>query len=178
MMLKTHAVYIALIVLLLIFGRVWLSEHDARVKAEQTVKQQQDKVQVLQEQIKAIPVQTAAKVQVVTRVVHDAQTPAQVVAAIPQLTDVPLQARVSPINPADVEVAAQPLIQVLGELKTAQVELSACQQVDGLKDQQLAAKDTEIVALKKKPKLLERVKHVAEAVGVGIAVGFVLAAKL
>lgn len=172
---KTHAVYIIAIAALLLFGRVWLQEHDAKVLAEQTVKQQAAQVADLQKQIDAVLAQTTAKVQVVTKVVHDAITPSQVVAAIPKLSDLPLQARVAPDNPLDVEVAAQPLIQALGELKTTQVELSACQQVDGFKDKQLTAKDEQIKALNKKPRFLTRIKHVAEAVGVGIAVGFLLA---
>ena len=95
---------------------------------------------------------------------HNAVTPSQVVAAIPTLTDVPLATREITGNPVDVEVAAQPLMQLVGELKTAQIELGACQQVSGLKDQQ-------IVALKKKPKFFTRLKHVAEAVGVGVGIG-------
>lgn len=169
-----HLFYIIIIAVGLLSFRVWLSEHDARVAAENVVKQSEATVATLQAQIKAIPAQTAAKVQVVTRVVHDAVTPSQVVAAIPQLTDVPLATREIPGNPVDVEVAAQPLMQLVGELKTSQINLGACEQVSGLKDQQLTAKDAEIVALKKKPKFLTRMKHVAEALGIGIAIGVLL----
>jgi hypothetical protein len=96
--------------------RVWLSEHDARVLAESTVRDKQAQVVSLQKQIDAIPAQTAAKVQVVTKVVHDAVTPSQVVAAIPDLTQIPLQARVSPVDSVSVEVAAQPLMQLVGRI--------------------------------------------------------------
>jgi hypothetical protein len=70
-----------------------------------------------------------------------------------------------------VEVAAAPLMQLVGELKTSQIELGACQQVSGLKDQQLVAKDVEIVALKKKPRFIKRIENVAIAVGAGIGIG-------
>lgn len=171
---KTHLFYIVLIVGGVLSFRVWLSEHDARVQAENAVKQAQVTVASLQKQIDSIPPQTAAKVQVVTKVVHDAVTPSQVVAAVPTLTDVPLATRAIPGNTVDVEVAAVPLVTVLGEFKTAQIELGACQQTDALKDKQLAAKDTEIAALKKKPKFFKRVEHAAEAIGVGVAIGVLL----
>ena len=116
--------------------------------------------------------------QVITKVVHDAQTPTQVVAAIPDLTNIPLQARVAPDNPADVEVAAQPLMQLVGELKTSQVQLGACQQTDGLKDQQIVDLQTTIKALKKKPGFFHRVASVAKAVGVGIGIGVLIGVKL
>lgn len=167
----THLFYILLLVGGFITFRVWLAEHDARVAADNRVKVAEVTVASLQKQIDSIPAQTAAKVQVVTKIVHDAVTPSQVVAALPQVTDVPLQASVIPNNSVDVAVAAVPLMQLVGELKTTQIELGACQQTVGLKDQQIVAKDTEIVALKKKPKFLTRLKHVAEAVGVGIGIG-------
>lgn len=170
----THLFYIILIVVGLVSFRVWLSEHDARAAAEVKVKESEQTVATLQKQIESIPVQTAAKVQVVTKVVHDAATPAQVVAAIPDLTNIALQPRVSPVNPLNVEVAAAPLMQLVGELKTSQIELGACQQVSGLKDQQLVAKDVEIVALKKKPRFIKRIENVAIAVGAGIGIGVLL----
>lgn len=175
---KTHAAYILVITALLLLGRVWLSEHDARVRAEQTVKESQVLVADLKAQIVTTQQQAAAKVQVVTKTVQQAKTPSQVVAAAPSLADLPLSVREVPGNTLDVLVAAQPLAQELGELKIAQVELKACQDVSGLKDKQLAAKDTEIVALKKKPRFLVRVKHVAEAVGIGIGVGLFISTKI
>jgi hypothetical protein len=174
----THLFYVVLIAVLLISGHIWLTEHDARVASDNAVKAAQVTVKTLQAQIDAIPAVLHQRVQVVTKIVHDSVTPSQVVAAVPSLTDVPLNTRTVPGNQADVEVAAVPLMQLVGELKTSQLDLGACQQTGTLKDQQLVAKDTEIVALKKKPKFLTRVKHVAEAVGVGIAVGLFLGAKL
>lgn len=176
-MLKTHLFYIVILVLLVGGGKLWLSEHDARVQAENTVKASEVTVKTLQAQINNIPAQTAAKVQTIIKVVHDAQTPAQVVAAIPTLTNIPLAVRAIPGNLVDVEVAAQPLMQLVGELKTSEVQLGACQQTDGLKDQQITQLQNTIKALQKKPKFLTRVKHVAEAVGIGVGIGFVLAVR-
>lgn len=171
---KTHLFYIVLIIAGVIGFRLWLSEHDARVQAQSIVKQQEVTVVNLQKQIDAIQAVTAAKVQVVTKVVHDAQTPSQVVAAVPQLTNVPLAVRTIPGNPVDVVVAAQPLLQVVAEDKTAQIELAACQQTVTLQGEQLVAKGNEVAALKKKPKFFTRAAHVAEAVAAGLIVGLLV----
>lgn len=172
---RTHMFYIILIVGGVFAFHVWLQEHDARVAADNVVKQQETVVANLTTQIAATQAQAAVKVNEVKRVVKKATTPSEVVTVLPQLTNLPLNAR--PVSPTQVEVDAEPLVQLAGEAKVAEVQLAACQQVSVLKDQQIVAKDAEIVALKKKPRFLTRVKHVAEAVGVGIAIGFVLAKK-
>ena len=46
------------------------------------------------------------------------------------------------------------------------MQLGACQQTLVLVQQQTLAKDTEIKALKKKPKFLKRVEHVAEEIAI------------
>lgn len=166
---KTHLFYIILIVGGVVSFRVWLSEHDSRIAAENNVRQAEVNIVTLQKQIDSIPAQTATKVQVVTRVVHDAVTPSQVVAAVPQLTEIPLATRAIPGNQVDVEVAAQPLMQLIGELKTSQIELGGCQQVNALKDQQIVQLQVEVKAAK--PKFLQRVKQNVVAFAVGVAVG-------
>jgi ribosomal protein L11 len=171
---KTHIFYIVLIAVGLIAFRSWLQEHDARQAADNTVKQQEAQVADLKQQIVTANQQAAQKVQVVTKIVHDAVTPSQVVAAIPSLTNVPLNTREVPGNPTDVLVAAQPLIQLAGDDKAAHIQLEACQQVGALKDQQLTAKDVEIAALKKKPSFWKRVLGTAKAVGVGVGIGLLL----
>lgn len=172
--LKTHVFYVAMILGGIGFSGAWLQEHDLRLAADYAVKEQQATVASLKSQIATTQQQAAQKVQVVTRVVHDAVTPSQVVAAIPSVSSLPLATRVVPNDPVDVEVAAQPLMQLAGEAKTNGIELQACQEVSGLKDKQLAAKDTEIAALKKKPKFLTRLKNYAEAIGAGVVIGALL----
>lgn len=161
---KTHLFYIILIMLGAVSFHVWLSEHDARVAAD-------NKVIQLQQQATNIQQQTTQKVQVVTRVVRDAVTPSQVVAAIPTLTTIPVDAREIPGNKIDLVVAAKPLMQVVGDLKTAQIELDACQQVNTLKD-------AEVAALKKKPRMIKRFAGVMKAVGVGVGIGLLLSTHL
>lgn len=171
---KTHLFYIILIVLGAFSLHVWLQEHDARVLADTTIKQQEVVVADLKKQIATTQVQAAQKVIVVKQVVARATTPKEVVATLPTLTELPLNAQPVPDSPTDVQVAAVPLVQLAGEAKEAKIQLEACQSVGELKDKQLTAKDVEIVALKKKPKFLTRVKHVAEAVGVGVVIGLLL----
>lgn len=171
---KTHLFYLFVIGLAFVSFRVWLSEHDQRMSALATIKQQEVTVADLKAQIATVQQQAAQQTQVVKQVVVKATTPSAVVTALPQLTTLPLKPQVVPNDPVDLMVQAEPLVQLAGEAKTAEVQLVACQQTTDLQDKQLTAKDAEITALKKKPRFLNRVKHVAEAVGVGVAIGVLL----
>src|ERR1700728_3622851 len=114
---KTHLFYLIIIVIGIVAFRTWSTEHDQRVQAENTVKQSQQQVQALQTQITTIKTQAVQKVQTIVKIVHDAQTPAQIVQAVPQLTDVPLNARVAVDTPAQVSVDAVQFVQMLGQAK-------------------------------------------------------------
>jgi len=175
---KTHIFYIVLIVAGVIFFRSWLQEHDARLTADNAVKQQEIVVADLKQQIVVANQQAAQKVQVITKVVHDVKTPSEAVAVIPQLTDVPLNARVSVDKPNQLSLDAIPLITILGQARVDKTNLAACQQVGALKDQQLTAKDVEIAALKKKPSFWKRVTGTAKAVGIGVGIGLLLSTHL
>jgi hypothetical protein len=175
---KTHIFYIVLIAVGLIGFRSWLQEHDARLKADDTVKQQEIVVADLKQRIASAQQQATQKVQVITKVVHDVTTTAQAVAAIPQLTNAPLNVREAVDNPAQVSVDAIPLVSVIGQASIDKTNLETCQQVSGLKDQQLTAKDVEIAALKKKPSFWKRVTGTAKTVGIGIGIGLLLSTHL
>jgi hypothetical protein len=167
---KTHLFYIVLIAVGLVAFRCWLAEHDNRLQAEAIVKQGQVKNADLQQQIDTINKAVPAKVQVITKIVHDAQTPTQVVQAVPLLTNVPLNARVTPDNPAQVSVDALPLAQVLGQARQDAINLTACQQTSVLKDEQLATDKDTIKALQKKPGFWQRIK----TKGIDGVVGYML----
>jgi hypothetical protein len=175
---KTHIFYIVLIAVGFVAFRSWLQEHDARRAADAVVKQQEVLVADLKQQIAAAQQQAVQKVQVITKVVHDIQTPAQAVAHIPELTDAPLNARVSPDNGGQLSVDALPFIAILGQARIDKTNLDTCQQVASLKDQQLTAKDAEIAALKKKPSFWKRVTGTAKTVGIGIGIGLLLSTHL
>lgn len=171
---KTHIFYIVLIIVAVCGAHYWLLEHDARVKADGVIKQQEAAVATLQQQIATNNAQAAAKVQTVIKIVHDAVTPAQVVQAAPALTDVPLHARVSIDNPSQVSVDAQPLVQVLGQSKEDAINLAACKVDLNAETGIVTAKQSEIAALKKKPNFFNRVKAVAKVFGVGVGIGLLL----
>jgi len=170
----SHTVWIAAVAIALVFGRAYIAEHDARVVADAAIKTAEANVTNLQQQIAARDAVAAQKVQVITKIVHDVATPAQAVVAIPQLTDVPLNARVSIDNPAQVSVDALPLVNILGQAKIDKTNLDACQA--DLKSEQgiIDAKQTEITALKKKPSFFKRVGTVAKTVGIGIGIGLLI----
>lgn len=163
---KTHIFYIVLIAVGLIAFHSWLQEHDARLKADDTIKQQEVIVADLKQQIANAQQQAAQKVQVITKVVHDVTTPTQAVAAIPQLTNAPLDTRLAVDNAMQLSVDALQLVQVLGQAKIDKTNLDTCQTIGALKDQQSLAKDVEIAALKKKPSVWKRVGGTAKTIGV------------
>lgn len=171
---KTHIFYLVLIAIAVCCSHLWLQEHDARVKADGVVKQQEIVVSTLQQQIAASNAAAAAKIKTIVKIVHGAATPAQVVQAAPQLTDVPLNTRVASDNPSQVSVDALPFVQLLGQAKEDAVNLAACE-VNLTDETTIAsAKQTEIAALKKKPSFFKRVVSVAKAVGIGVGVGLLL----
>ncbi len=173
----THLVWIVLGASVLVGGRVWLTEHDQRMAADAAIKVSQANISNLQQQIKDRDAAAAQKTQTIVKIVHDlgpAPTTGQIVAAIPQLTDAPLNARTIPGDPVNISVAAMPLVTVLQQAAMDHVANSACQADLTAQKSISAQKDLEIAALKKKPSFLNRVKHVAEAVGVGITIGLLL----
>lgn len=123
----SHLVWVVIIVILAFAVHAWLVQHDARLQAEQQEKISEHVIEDLKSQMAEREAQRQKDVQIVTRIVHDSKTPTQVVAAIPQLTDAPLNTRVIPGSPADVAVAAQPLVELLGQCKTDAINLNACQ---------------------------------------------------
>jgi hypothetical protein len=173
----SHLCWIILIGALYFGFTVWLAEHDQRMAADAAIKVSQANIEQLQQQIKDRDAQLAHKVSIITKIVHDLPpnpTPGQIVAVIPQLTDAPLNARVIAGDALNVSVAAGPLVQVLEQAALDHAANLTCQ--EDLTGQKAisAQKDKEIAALKKKPSFVSRVKRVAEAVGVGIAIGFIL----
>jgi hypothetical protein len=175
---SSHLVWVVAIAVGLIVGKVALQEHDQRVAAEAQIKVSQAAVVSLQKQIASNDAAAAQKVQVIVREVAAVKTPAQAISAIPTLTDAPLAPRAAPDNPSSIEVAALPLVKLLGECKTAEVHLAACTS-DLTNEKAISGqKDNQIADLKRKPKLLVRLKHGAELIGTGLAIGLILAAHL
>jgi hypothetical protein len=176
--LLSHAIWIVALAVALLLGHSYLMDHDRRLLADQTIKVSEAQVKDLQAQIAATNAAAAQKVQVITKIVHDVQTPTQVVAAVPQLTDVPLHTRVAPDNPVQVSVDALPFINLLGQAKTDAINLAACQENLKAETSIVAAKQTEIVALKRKPSVFKRFIGSLKAVGIGVGIGLAISGHL
>jgi hypothetical protein len=94
------------------------------------------------------------------------------------LTDVPLHTRVAPDNPVQVSVDALPFINLLGQAKTDAINLAACQENLKAETSIVAAKQTEIVALKRKPSVFKRFIGSLKAVGIGVGIGLAISGHL
>jgi hypothetical protein len=167
-----HVLGIILAAAAVLLGHSWLTEHDARMVAEQTVKTAQTQIdslakqsqvaaQVGQQQIAALVKQAAA-----------VKTPAQAVQAIPALSDVPLNVRPAPGLPDAVTVDALPLFDELNKCKQTAVGLGVCTTRLDLQGKIDADKDTQITALKHKRGFWANVKTTAITVGIGAAIGY------
>ena len=175
----THLIWIVLVGSIYVGGHMWLQEHDQRTAADAALKASQSTILGLQQQIATTDSQAAQKVQTIVKVVHDAQTPAQVVAALPQFPDLPvLGARTVPGDPVDVEVAAQPLMDLIGRYETVVTNLNACQADFTTQKAIDVQKDTQIAILRKKPKFWHRVGSAAKLIGIGIGIGAIVAGHL
>jgi cell division protein FtsB len=171
-----HIMWIAIAVVSLFALHAWVGEHDARLLANQQQKISEAQVKDLQAQIVAVNAAAAQKVQVIAKIIHDVQTPTQAVTVIPQLTDVPLNARVAPDNPTQVSVDAVPLVEVLGQCKIDKTNLDACQANLKSETEIVAQKDLEIKALKKPKSFFKRLTDTMKAVGIGVGIGLLLGA--
>lgn len=172
----SHIVWIVAVSAALFFGHIALQNHDATLAANATIKASQDTIAQLKQQIAQTDAAAASKVQTIVKVVHDAQTPAQVVQALPQIDPniaAALNARVAP-DMSNIVVAPQPLLQVVGDLEASKIQLGACQS-DLTKEQGIEqAQTVEITALKKKPKFWNRVGSTLKVAGIGVGIGIII----
>jgi len=168
---KTHLFYIILIVGGVIGFRSWLAEHDQRLASDAAVKQNQVIVADLRQQIAARDAAAAIQKATVVKITQAAKTPEQIVQAIPQLTDVPLNTRIVPgLQPTEVAVQAPALLQLVSDLKTTSIDLATCQG-DLADEKKIAATDEDTIKeLRKKPKFWARVKSHGKAGIVGAVI--------
>lgn len=165
---KTHLFYLILIAVGAVSFRCWLSEHDARQAAEASMKQADAQVKTLQQQIVTTNQQASAKVQTVVKIVHDAVTPAQQIAAIPQLTQTPLNARQAPDGGVIVDLA--PLVAELGQCKQYSINLGACTSNYNTCQQIVKERENEVSTLKQKPGFWKRITSHGKTATVAIVV--------
>lgn len=173
--LKTHAVYVVIIAIGLLAFRSWLLEHDSRLAAEQTTKVAEAKVTDLQQQIVAVNAAAQKQVQVVVKQIEAVKSPAQAIAAIPTLTDAPLNSRPAVDSPTAVTVEAVPLAQELASCKITKIQSEACSENLTIETEIVAQKNIEILALSKKKGFWKTLVTTVKTVGVGIGVGVAIA---
>jgi hypothetical protein len=170
---KTHVFYVLLIIVGLIAFRCWLSEHDARVAADNAAKVAEANVAALRSQIAASDAAAAQTIAALKDAARRVKTPEQAIAAIPDVSSLPLHATAAP-TPGFVQVDALNLYTELNECKQDKTALDACVTARSADEAIIVQKDNEIVALKKKPSFFKRLGSVFKQVGVGIGIGFAL----
>ena len=178
---RAHVRALVITGVVLIAGRSWLAEHDARLTADGAVKTAQLAITDLQKQQTAVA--QTAKVEVIQlrEAAAQVKTTPEAIAALPSVTPdatdtnpaPALNAEALPDAPGKVSVDAVPLYQDLNVCKQNAVSLNACTLELGLQKQIDTQKDVEIVALKKKPGFWHRVKETAITVGIGAGIGAV-----
>lgn len=166
-------VWAAVVVAALLCAGLWMHEHDARIRAEEAVKTAQTNIAALQSQVQASAQVTAATVTAIQKKAAKVTTPAQAIAAIPDISDVPLNARPLPDMPTAVAVEAVPLYQELASCRVTEAKLDGCAAAAALTAKIIVQKDAEIAALKKPNSFWHRAKEIAEAVAIGAAVGYI-----
>ena len=176
--LEKHGWGLVVTLAVLFAGHSWLVEHDNRIIAEQTVKTAQVQIDSLQKQQQATAQVAQAQIVTLKKQAAVVKTPAQAIAAIPALTDVPLNTRAVPGSHTEVMVDVVPLFQELNQCKQDAVALNACS-VQLADEQKIdAQKDVQIKALKKKKGFWARVKKdvidTAVTVGIGLVAGYAL----
>src|SRR5438309_1118073 len=92
----SHLVWIVCVAVALILGHSYIAEHDARLLAEQQIKQSEQQVEDLQKTIAANDAAAAQQLSKLRVLQTKVTTPQQAIAAIPTLSDVPLNTRMGP----------------------------------------------------------------------------------
>lgn len=153
--------YLVVVVMAIVMGIAGLHEHDARVAAEAAIKVSNDHIKELQNDKTAIVQAGQKQIVVLQRQAAAVKTPAQAIAALPDVSALPLNARPVPNMPTEVTVDAVPLFQELNTCKQTTVGLSVCQAT--FADEQKIETELrgQIKVLSKKPSFWKRVKKTA-----------------
>jgi hypothetical protein len=173
----SHLIWVGIVAASLIGFYSWRAEHDARIQAEATIKIAQSQITTLQQSIADRDKQAAIQVAPIIKIIHDTVTVPQAIQNLPQVINQPLPVPVvaAPNNAVLIpEPDVLPLFNQVADDKVCRVELTTAQA--DLTDEKaiVAQKDTEIVALKKKPSFWHRALTTAKTVGIGIGIGFAL----
>lgn len=174
---KAHIFYLTLIVVGLVGFRCWLTVHDQNRDQAAQLAVEQVKVKTLTDQIAAINTAAALKTAAVSQTVKAVKTPAQAIAAIPDLSGIPLNARISPLDTTQVSVDAVALVQELGQCKTSAIQLDACTDREQTDLSIIAAKDKQLAIVAKPQKFWHRLLVATKDISIGIGIGVLLATR-
>src|SRR5581483_8358722 len=122
-----HLLAVAVAVIVVIAGSAWLSDHDAKILAQQTVKQSQDRVAILEKQVQDVDRAGKEQIARLQKKAEAVKTAPQAIAAIPDVSSLPLNPRPVPELPDAVTVQALPLFQELSKCRQTEVGLSTCE---------------------------------------------------
>lgn len=174
--LKTHLFYVILIAVGIFAFHAWLQEHDQRVEAQTTVRESAARVKDLEAQVTAVKTAADAKVKQLQTAAQAVKTPSQAIAAIPDVSNLPLNIRPLPDNSVSVDPVQ--LYQELAACRVTEVKLDACQKTAELKEGVIKEKDNTITALKRKPGFWKRLGGQAKSGSIFISVGIAIAKVL
>lgn len=161
-----------LCVALVAAGKSWLDEHDARLLADQTVKTTAAALDSLQKQKDAADAAGKAKLAALQKAAAQVKTPAQAIAAMPTVTDVPLNLRPVPNIPADVTVDAMGLYKNLESCKETEAQLTTCTSELAIAGKIQDTQKAEVQALKQPVGFWKRTRQTLELIGIGAAIGY------
>ena len=170
-LIRPHLFWVVLGASALIGFRSWLSEHDARLRADIGVKDAQALIDALKQQISSRQADTQKQVQVIVKEVQAAKTPAQQIAEIPKLATEDLKPQALPDAPSAVKVELAPLVTQLEQCKVDGIKLGACQQELSDRLQIEAQQDKQVDLLKKRPGFWARALSDSKKLLIGGAVG-------
>ena len=201
---KTHWFWLVFITIGIIAFYSWLGEHDARLQADAQVKQSEDQVTVLRQQIQQNTDQIATlqrsiddvnkaaqrKIDVIVKQQEQVKTPEQAIPAVTQ-TNPELDARSLPDAFDRASVKALPLFTTLSQCRITDTKLDACttnlaseteiaKTNDANYQQQIkitAEKDKEISALKQPKSFWRRFGSTVKTVGISVGAGYLLGHK-
>jgi hypothetical protein len=174
----SHLIWVVAL-LVAIFGvHSYLQEHDARIVAESQAKAIEAANATLQSQIASSDALAARTIAALKAQRAQVTTPAQAIAAIPDVSTLPLNSRVAVDNPVQVSVDATALYNELNQAKQDAVSLNACVTARTADEEIIKNDKQEIVGLKKKPAFWHRVGSTLKIVGIGIGIGVILGAHV
>lgn len=165
-----HGKAIVIAVAIVFGARAYLSEHDARLRADMQYKAAETTISALEQQQKTVAHTATVKVKALQKEAATIKTPVDAVKVltspgVAQIAKEPLSIAALPDAPDRVSVQALPLYRDLNACQQSTAELAACTQELDIQKQITGEKDSQITALKQKPGFFHRLFRAAKVIG-------------